>query len=603
MEIKEKLNTLPLSPGVYIMKDKFGNIIYIGKAKRLKNRVSQYFLNKNHADKVKSMVSQVADFDYILTNSELDALVLECNLIKKHQPFYNILLKDGKSYPYIKLDLNEDFPKLEVVRKIKKGNAKYFGPYFGVNPNEIVSAVGYAYPIRTCDKKIKEKGRIQKGCLNFDLGICSGPCMHKITKDEYANLIPKVCDFLSGKDNTVYNIICKKMDQAVAVENFELAIKLRDLKFMLTKLNERSVTALTNMDNIDVFGFAKSDFFVVFSVLIIRQGKMMGCKSYSFDNSSIEDSLMLESFLTQYYQINKLFPDKILLPLTLDTEDALFKSISTTIGKKLEVVIPQKGINKQLVLQANKNAEEYLNKNCELNSRKKRKRMDTLTNLQDLLGLKNLPLRMECYDISNISGTNSVCSMVVFINGLKASKHYRKFKIKNVVGPNDFESLKESITRRLEKLDSDDISFSSRPDLIVIDGGKGQINTCRDIIKSYDKNIDVVSLAKKQEEIFVEDCPVSIKLSKDSDELKLFQKLRDEAHRFAITFHRSLRKKKQIESVLDDIDGLGKVKKEALIERFKSVRKLKKASAEDLIAVGGITPKIASEIMAKLEDY
>lgn len=603
MEIKEKLNTLPLSPGVYIMKDKFGNIIYIGKAKRLKNRVSQYFLNKNHADKVKSMVSQVADFDYILTNSELDALVLECNLIKKHQPFYNILLKDGKSYPYIKLDLNEDFPKLEVVRKIKKGNAKYFGPYFGVNPNEIVSAVGYAYPIRTCDKKIKEKGRIQKGCLNFDLGICSGPCMHKITKEEYANLIPKVCDFLSGKDNTVYNIICKKMDQAVAVENFELAIKLRDLKFMLTKLNERAVTALTNMDNIDVFGFAKSDFFVVFSVLIIRQGKMMGCKSYSFDNSSIEDSLMLESFLTQYYQINKLFPDKILLPLTLDTEDALFKSISTTIGKKLEVVIPQKGINKQLVLQANKNAEEYLNKNCELNSRKKRKRMDTLTNLQDLLGLKNLPLRMECYDISNISGTNSVCSMVVFINGLKASKHYRKFKIKNVVGPNDFESLKESITRRLEKLDSDDISFSSRPDLIVIDGGKGQINTCRDIIKSYDKNIDVVSLAKKQEEIFVEDCPVSIKLSKDSDELKLFQKLRDEAHRFAITFHRSLRKKKQIESVLDDIDGLGKVKKEALIERFKSVRKLKKASAEDLIAVGGITPKIASEIMAKLEDY
>ena len=603
MEIKEKLNTLPLSPGVYIMKDKFGNIIYIGKAKRLKNRVSQYFLNKNHADKVKSMVSQVADFDYILTNSELDALVLECNLIKKHQPFYNILLKDGKSYPYIKLDLNEDFPKLEVVRKIKKGKAKYFGPYFGVNPNEIVSAVGYAYPIRTCDKKIKEKGRIQKGCLNFDLGICSGPCMHKITKEEYANLIPKVCDFLSGKDNTIYNIICQKMDQAVAVENFELAIKLRDLKFMLTKLNERAVTALTNMDNIDVFGFAKSDFFVVFSVLIIRQGKMMGCKSYSFDNSSIEDSLMLESFLTQYYQINKLFPDKILLPLTLDTEDALFKSISTTIGKKLEVVIPQKGINKQLVLQANKNAEEYLNKNCELNSRKKRKRMDTLTNLQDLLGLKNLPLRMECYDISNISGTNSVCSMVVFINGLKASKHYRKFKIKNVVGPNDFESLKESITRRLEKLDSDDISFSSRPDLIVIDGGKGQINTCRDIIKSYDKNIDVVSLAKKQEEIFVEDCPVSIKLSKDSDELKLFQKLRDEAHRFAITFHRSLRKKKQIESVLDDIDGLGKVKKEALIERFKSVRKLKKASAEDLIAVGGITPKIASEIMAKLEDY
>ncbi len=603
MEIKEKLNNLPLSPGVYIMKDKFGNIIYIGKAKRLKNRVSQYFLNKNHTSKVKSMVSQVGDFDYILTNSELDALVLECNLIKKHQPFYNILLKDGKNYPYIKLDMSEDFPKLEVVRKIKKGNAKYFGPYFGVNPNEIVSAVGYAYPIRTCDKKIKENGKLQKGCLNYDLGICAGPCMHKVTKEEYANYIPKVCDFLSGKDETVYNIICKKMEQAVAVENFELAIKLRDLKFMLSKLKERAVTALTNMDNIDVFGFAKSDLFVVFSILIIRQGKMMGCKSYSFDNSNIDSELMLESFLTQYYQVNKLFPDKILLPLNIDPEDALFKSMSSTIGKKLDVVTPQKGTNKQLVLQANKNAEEYLGKNCELNSRKKRKRMDTLTSLQDLLGLKNLPLRMECYDISNISGTNSVCSMVVFLNGLKASKHYRKFKIKNVVGPNDFESLKESITRRLEKLNSDDISFSSHPDLIVIDGGKGQINTCRDLIKSYDKNIDVISLAKKQEEVFVEDCPVSIKLSKDSDELKLLQKLRDEAHRFAITFHRSLRKKKQIESVLDDIDGLGKIKKEALIEKFKSVRKLKKATAQDLISVSGITPKIASEIIAKLEDY
>ncbi len=603
MEIKDKLKDLPLSPGVYIMKDKFGNIIYIGKAKRLKNRVSQYFLNKNHAEKVKSMVSQVADFDYILTNSELDALVLECNLIKKHQPFYNILLKDGKSYPYIKLDLDEDFPKLEVVRKIKKGNAKYFGPYFGISPNEIVSAVSYAYPIRTCDKKIKEHGKLQKGCLNYDLGICAGPCMHRITKEEYASYIPKVCDFLSGKDDTVYNIICKKMEQAVEVENFELAIKLRDLKFMLVKLRERAVTALTKTDNIDVFGMAQSDFFVVFSVLIIRQGKMMGCKNYSFDNSNIDGDLMLESFLTQYYQINKLFPDKILLPLNVDPDDALFKSISASLGKKLEVLTPQKGVNKQLVSQANKNAEEYLNKNCELNSRKKRKRMDTLTNLQDILGLRNLPLRMECYDISNISGTNSVCSMVVFLNGLKASKHYRKFKIKNVVGPNDFESLKESITRRLEKLKSDDMSFSSRPDLIVIDGGKGQINTCHDLIKSYDENIDVISLAKREEEIFVEDCPVSVKLSKDSDELKLLQKLRDEAHHFAITFHRSLRKKKQIESVLDDIEGLGKIKKEALIEKFKSVRKLKKASAEDLITVSGITPKIASEIISKLEEY
>jgi excinuclease ABC subunit C len=602
MDIKEKVSKLPLSPGVYIMKDKFGNIIYIGKAKRLKNRVGQYFIGNTHADKVKSMVSQVADFDYILTNSELDALMLECNLIKKHQPFYNILLKDSKAYPYIKIDMAEDFPKLEVVRKVKKDNAKYFGPYFNVNPNEIISAVNYAYPIRTCSKKIKDNNKMHKSCLNYSLGICSAPCMCKITKNEYRDLLPKVCDFLSGKDNAVYDIICKKMEQAVEVENFELAIKLRDLKIMLTRLNEKSVTALTNTSNIDVFGLAKSDLFYVFSVLIIRDGKMMGVKHFNFDNSQIDDEQMLMSFLTQYYMMINLLPDKILLPISVDMDDALFKELSKRHGKNIEVVVGEKGVNKQLLLQAKNNAEEYLSKNCELEVKKKSKKMEILKSLQKELGLKNLPLRIEGYDISNISGTNSVCSMVVFINGSKASKHYRKFKIKNVIGPNDFESLKESIIRRLEKLNSDDISFSSTPSVILIDGGKGQINTCREIIKSYNQNIDVISLAKQEEEVFVESNPVSVKLSKDDDCLKLLQKVRDEAHRFAITFHRSLRKKSQVISVLDEIDGLGKVKKENLIAKFKSVRRMKKATAEELVSISGITPKLASEIIEKLKE-
>ena len=602
MEIKEKLQKLPLSPGVYIMKDKFGNIIYIGKAKRLKNRVSQYFLNKNHTDKVKSMVSQVADFDYILTNSELDALVLECNLIKKHQPFYNILLKDGKSYPYIKLDLGEDFPKLEVVRKIKRDKAKYFGPYFNISPSEIINAVNYAYPIRTCNKKIKDNNKMKKGCLNYSLGLCSAPCMCKITKSDYMKFIPKVIDFLNGKDENVYEIICKKMEQAVQIENFELAIKLRDLKFMLLKLRERSVTALHNTEDIDVFGMAYNDYFVVFSVLIISQGKMMGARCYSFDNIQIDNEQMLMSFLTQYYVKDKILPKKILLPIEIDTDDALFKSLSEALGKKIDVIVPQKGINKDLILQANKNAEEFLNKNYELENKKQRKKFEILENIKNLLGLKNIPFRMECYDISNISGTSSVCSMVVFLNGARASKHYRKFKIKEVIGPNDFESLKESITRRLEKLSGDDVSFSMTPDLIVIDGGKGQINTCRELIKSYNKDIDVISLAKKQEEIFVEDNPLSVKLSKDSPELKLLQKLRDEAHRFAITFHRKLRKKKQVVSILDEIEGLGKIKKEALIEKFKTVKRIKKATAEELMSVGGITPKLASAIISKLHE-
>ena len=600
--IKEKLKKLPLTPGVYIMKDKFGNIIYIGKAKRLKNRVSQYFVNKTHTDKVKSMVSNVADFEYILTNTELDALMLECNLIKKYQPFYNILLKDGKQYPYIKVDLNDDFPRLEVVRKVKKGNAKYFGPYYGVSPKEIINAVNYAYPIRNCSKKIKANGKPKKECLNYAMGLCSAPCAGKITKEEYAAYLPKVYDFLSGKDSAVYETICKKMDQAIEVENFELAIKLRDLKFMLQKLREKSVTALTSTDNIDVFGYAKNDFFYVFSVLIIRSGKMMAVDTFSFDNNMIDDEQMLISFLTQYYTVNALVPEKIMLPFEVDKDDAVFNMLSQRLKKQLTVTIPERGTGSKLVKQACNNAKEYLTKNCMLESIRKSKKLEVLSNLQKVLGLKNLPMRIECYDISNISGTNSVCSMVVFIGGSKASKHYRKFKIKNVIGPNDFESLYESISRRLDKLGSDDISFSSLPSVILIDGGEGQINKCREMIKSYNPNIDVISLAKREEEIFVEDNPVSVKLSKDTPELKLLQNVRDEAHRFAITFHRSLRKKHATDSILDEIEGLGKTKKQALMDKFKSVKKMKKATAEDLISVSGITPKIASEIIKKLDE-
>ncbi len=602
MDIKEKLKKLPLSPGVYLMKDVFGNIIYIGKAKRLKTRVQSYFLNNNQANKTKSMVAQVSDFDYILTNSELDALVLECNLIKKHMPFYNILLKDGKSYPYIKIDPTEDFPRLEVVRKIKKDGAKYFGPYLGINPTDIVRAVNYAYPMRTCDKKIKADNKMRRGCLNFSLGLCSAPCMCKITKEDYGNFLPKVYEFLNGKDSAVYDIICQKMEKAVETQNFELAIKLRDLKFMLHKLRDKTITALTSMEDIDVFGFQKSETFYVFTVLIIRQGKMMGVKNYSFENAQIDDQQTMISFLTQYYFLNTLLPRRILLPVELDYEDALFKSLSSKAGKKIEVLKPKGGVNKQLVIQANANAKEYLDKNCELETKRKRKKITILQSLKEKLNLKNLPLRIEGYDISNISGTSSVCSIVVFANGSKASKHYRKFKIKEVVGPNDFESLKESITRRLEKLSGTDISFSSVPDLILIDGGKGQINTCREVIKRFDQNIDVISLAKKQEEIFVEDDPLPKILSRDDDELKLLQKVRDEAHRFAVTYHRKLRKKKQVASVLDDIEGLGKVRKENLLARFKSVRRMKKASVEDLITVSGITPKIAAAILKKLDE-
>lgn len=597
--IKEKVNALPTTSGVYIMKDKDLNIIYIGKAKNLKNRVSQYFINNKKQIKVSSMVKNVFDFDYILTNSELDALLLECNLIKKHQPYYNILLKDGKNFPYIRIDFRQDFPKLEIVRKLKKDKAKYFGPYFsGVSAGEIIKAINFAYPIRICNRNIKEGKPDKKDCLYHSLGLCSAPCIGKITKLEYAEIMDKVCDFLNGKDETLYEILQQKMQNAVNLENFELAIKLRDTSFMLDRLKDRTVATLTKVKDVDIFGFAENEVSLAVSVLIVRSGKMIGEKNYNIIDTGEGREEILSSFLTQYYMENFIMPKQILLPFECDEVTNKFLNSTTSI----EILVPKKGVNFDLIKQANSNASEFLYKSIESETKEYNKSIGAIEELKNKLGLRTIPHRMECYDISNISGTNSVCSMTVFINGKKASSHYRRFKIKTVKGPNDFASLKEAISRRLERLGTKDISFGSIPNLIVIDGGKGQIGTCRDMIKVYNSDIDVISLAEREEEVFVEDNKESIILSKDSFGLRLLQAIRDEAHRFALTYHRLLRAKAQTESVLDEIDGLGKVKKKALLEKFKSVKKIKEASLEELTKVSGISLSLANKIKNKLNN-
>ena len=596
--IKQKVNALPTCSGVYIMKDKDLNIIYIGKAKNLKNRVSQYFINNKKHIKVSSMVSNVEDFEYILTNSELDALLLECNLIKKHQPYYNILLKDGKNYPYIKIDLRQDFPRPEVVRKLRKDKARYFGPYFsGISANEILKAINYAYPIRMCNKNIKCGSTLKRECLNYSLNLCSAPCTNRISKEEYRQIIDKVCLFLEGRDKTLYDIIQTKMEKAVETENFELAIKLRDLSFMLDKLKSRAVAALSKSEDIDVFGFAKNEVGYGISVLIIRSGKMIGEKNYNLIDCSAEDKQMLSDFLSQYYTENFVLPHTIMLPFECDEVVEEFLNQD----KKVNITVPVKSWGKQLIVQANNNASEFLFKSIEQTTREQSRTIGAVEELQKRLGLSTLPQRMECYDISNISGTNSVCSMVVFINGKKASAHYRRFRIKTVKGPNDFASLHEAISRRLERLSTTDISFGSKPNLIVIDGGKGQISACREMIKQYAPDIDVISLAEREEEVFVEDSHIPVVLSRDNFGLKLLQAIRDEAHRFALTYHRLLRTKAQTESVLDTVEGLGKVKKAYLLEKFKSVKNIQKATIDELMQVKGISKNLAMEIKNKLD--
>lgn len=596
MNLQEKIKNLPQNSGVYIMKDLNGTVIYVGKAKVLKNRVSQYFNGSKKLPKVAAMVSKIADFEYIITNSELDALVLECNLIKKYQPHYNILLKDGKNYSYIRIDTRDEFPKLEAVRHIKKDGAKYFGPYFnGITAKELIKLIYFAYPIRQCTTFFSSTKHLKRACLNYSMGLCCAPCIGNVTSIEYHRHINEIIGFLNGKDNAVYDIIKNKMTKAAELENFELAIKLRDKLLLLDKLNDKAVNAQTKEKDMDIVGSHFDEENIVITLMVIRSGKMIGSTNYLFDNmdKSYEDTM--SSFLINYYTENPVYPKVLLLEQELPEElTDFFESKST------KIVVPKRGEKTLLIKQAQKNATDFFINNTNRLKKKQKETIGAMQDLQEKLHLRNLPMRIEAYDISNTSGTNSVASMVVFIGGEKASKHYRKFKIKTVIGPNDFASLHEVVGRRLEELKGTDISFSSVPSLMLIDGGKGQVSATRELIKSYNQDIDVIGLAKQEEEVFVEGSLESIKLPKGSYALRLLQAVRDEAHRFAITFHRSIRTKKQTESVLDNIPGVGKTRKRQLIEKFGSVNRIKKCTIYDLMRIPGITETIAQNILNTL---
>ena len=596
MNLQEKIKNLPQNSGVYIMKDLNGTVIYVGKAKVLKNRVSQYFNGSKKLPKVAAMVSKIADFEYIITNSELDALVLECNLIKKYQPHYNILLKDGKNYSYIRIDTRDEFPKLEAVRHIKKDGAKYFGPYFnGITAKELIKLIYFAYPIRQCTTFFSSTKHLKRACLNYSMGLCCAPCIGNVTSIEYHRHINEIISFLNGKDNAVYDIIKNKMTKAAELENFELAIKLRDKLLLLDKLNDKAVNAQTKEKDMDIVGSHFDEENIVITLMVIRSGKMIGSTNYLFDNmdKSYEDTM--SSFLINYYTENPVYPKVLLLEQELPEE-----LIDFFESKSTKIVVPKRGEKTLLIKQAQKNATDFFINNTNRLKKKQKETIGAMQDLQEKLHLRNLPMRIEAYDISNTSGTNSVASMVVFIGGEKASKHYRKFKIKTVIGPNDFASLHEVVGRRLEELKGTDISFSSVPSLMLIDGGKGQVSATRELIKSYNQDIDVIGLAKQEEEVFVEGSLESIKLPKGSYALRLLQAVRDEAHRFAITFHRSIRTKKQTESVLDNIPGVGKTRKRQLIEKFGSVNRIKKCTIYDLMRIPGITETIAQNILNTL---
>ena len=599
--IEDKLKLLPDSPGVYVMLNADAEIIYVGKAKNLKNRVRQYFRGKTKPIKVASMVSNVSDFYYYVALSEIDALSLEDTLIKKHKPRYNILLKDDKTYPYIKVNLKEDFPSFTVTRKLKKDGCKYFGPYMaGVNVFDTLEMINVVFGVRPCDKKILQDKKT-KVCLNYHINKCNGVCAGLVDKKEYGSRVKQAIDFLNGNTNLAESILRQKMQACAGLEQFELALKYRNLISELDKIKVKRLTSLNRYICADVISVENNGLYSAVHVLIVRNGKTIGGKNFSFDSLTDEKELVSE-FIMQYYNSSSDFPEEIITSLEIEDKPLLEEYFKKKFGENIVITCAKKGVKKSLSNMSTANAKEHLETAINRIKHKNDMTIMACKRLQEILSLSSYPKRMECYDISNISGTDKVGSMVVFIDGEPSKSQYRRFKIKTVQGADDYKSHQEVMARRLERLLAKDQNFS-KPNLIIIDGGKGQLSSVKEIfdLKGI-KDIDLIALAEKNEEIYTLYKSEPIVLGKDDYVLKLLIRIRDEAHRFAITYHRSLRDKRAFSSVLTGIKGLGKTKINALLDRFKDIGGIVLASKKELESVEGIGENFADKIIQKLTE-
>ncbi|SDO79935.1 excinuclease ABC subunit UvrC [Selenomonas ruminantium] len=591
--VAEKLKLLPDKPGVYIMKNAEGRIIYVGKAIVLKNRVRQYFQSgKNHSPKVRAMVSHIADFEIIMTASEVEALILECNLIKKHRPRYNISLKDDKSYPYVKVTVQEEFPRVFITRRILKDGARYFGPYTNATAvHESLKLLRRLFPLRTC-KHLQERP-----CLEYHIKRCLAPCAGKVEKADYDAMIKAVLLFLEGRTEDVEKELQFRMEQAAESFNFEVAARLRDQLLAVRKVAEKQ-NIVTGSGDQDAVGIARSEIGVVVQVFMIRAGKMIGREHFLLQGSEDEsDGAILAAFLQQYYHRATFIPREILLPMELPAVER--ELLETWLSEKkrkakVQLILPQRGTKKDIVDMAVGNAEKYLHDEA---ARIKQANDQTLGAVEELgryLGLAKMPDRMECFDISHNQGSETVASMVVFEGGLPKKSDYRRFKIQSTEGkPDDFLSMREVTTRRYVDLPEEEL-----PDLIIIDGGKGQLSSALEIIRNVagHKTVPVVGLAKQFELVFTEGNPEPVVLPRHSQALYLIQRIRDEAHRFAITYHRKLRGKRNLVSVLDHIVGIGPKRRQALWSHFGSINKIKAASLEELQQAPGMNKPAAEAV-------
>lgn len=588
--VEEKLKLLPDSPGVYIMKNEAGKVIYVGKAVVLKNRVRQYFQsNKGHSPKVRVMVSKIADFETILTGSEMEALILECNLIKKYRPRYNISLKDDKTYPYVKVTLAEKYPRVMITRRIMKDGARYFGPYTQVGAvHESLKLLRRLFPMRTCKHM-----DVDRPCLEYHIKRCVAPCTGEVNPEEYKKMVDAVCLFLEGRTEIVEKRLEEQMMDAAENLRFEEAARLRDQLHAVQKVAEKQ-RIVTGSGDQDAIGMSRSEIGVCVQIFFIRSGKMIGREHFLLSGSEEEsNSDVLSAFLKQYYHRAAFIPHEILLPMEVSEQQVIGEWLTEKKGSKVYVEVPQRGTKHDIVMMAENNAAKYLSDEAARIKTSNEQTEGAVRELGEYLGMKQLPWRMECFDISHIQGSETVASMVVFEGGIPNKSAYRRFKIKSAEGkPDDFLSMREVTTRRYGKKDVEDM-----PDLIIIDGGKGQLSSALEIIRGAGHTaVPVIGLAKQFEWIFVEGKSEPVILPRNSQALFLMQRIRDEAHRFAITYHRSLRGKRNLVSVLDHITGIGEKRRQALRKKFGTIQNMRDASVEELAAVPGMTRPAARAV-------
>ncbi|MBS4957135.1 MAG: excinuclease ABC subunit UvrC [Clostridium sp.] len=606
------LKNLPDKPGVYLMKNSLGEVIYVGKAKILKNRVKSYFQNsKNHSEKVRVMVKNIAEFEYIVTDSEMEALILECNLIKKYSPKYNILLKDDKFYPFIKITTKDDFPRVFVTRNFAKDGSKYFGPYTnGAAVYETINLIYKIFPLRTCKLAIKENGEAVRPCLNYHIKKCFGPCGGHIGKEEYGKMISDIIDILSGKETYVTKMLKTEMENASENLEFEKAASLRDKILAIEAIVEKQKIFKTMEGDEDFINIDQDEKDSCIQVFFSRDGKILGREHFIFENTANESiAEILEEFIASFYGGTAKVPKTIYVPEVNEVE-LMEEYLTIKRGSKVWLKVPQKGQKKDMLEMVKNNAKITLEKFKDKYLKDKEINRIALQELQDLLELDEWPTRIEAYDISNIQGVDSVGTMVVFEEGRSKNSDYRRFKIKTVKGANDYDSMREILTRRFNhgleeikaiqdrnlKLSAG--KFSNFPDLIMMDGGKGQVNIALEVLESLNINIPVCGLVKddKHQTRGIVYNNKELIINRSSNLMQLIRRIQDEVHRFAITYHRSLRDKRTLHSILDDIPNVGEKRRRALLMKFGSVDNIKKATVEELLEVPSIDKKSAESI-------